>query len=90
MVPAHSAIPRVLADVLRNAPLCPEKVEFAWRTAVGPAVARMTKVSLDHDGVLHVTASNPAWTVEVRRSSKLILARLGALLGADVVKSIRT
>jgi predicted nucleic acid-binding Zn ribbon protein len=90
MVPAHTAIPRVLAEVLRKAPLCPEKVEFAWRAAVGPAVARVTRVSLDHDGALHVTSSEAHWTTEVRRSSKLILARLETLLGAGTVKKIRT
>jgi hypothetical protein len=89
MVPAHTAIPRVLADVLRKAPLCPEKVAFAWRAAVGPAVARVTNVSLDVEGVLHVGASDAHWTLEVRRSSKLILARLDGLLGAGTVKHIR-
>ena len=90
MVPAHTAIPRVLAEVLRKAPLCPEKVEFAWRAAVGATVARVTAVRLDAEGVLHVTAKEPHWTTEVRRSSKLILARLGALLGEDVVRQLRT
>jgi predicted nucleic acid-binding Zn ribbon protein len=90
MVPAHTAIPRVLAEVLRNAPLCPEKVEFAWRAAVGPAVARVTKISLNAEGVLQVTSSEAHWTTEVRRSSKLILARLETLLGAGTVKKIRT
>lgn len=89
MVPAHTAIPRVLAEVLRKAPLCPEKVDFAWRAAVGPAVARVTSVSLGGDGVLHVTAPEQHWGTEVRRSSKLILARLEGLLGAGVVKAIR-
>jgi predicted nucleic acid-binding Zn ribbon protein len=90
MVPAHTAIPRVLAEVLRNAPLCPEKVAFAWRATVGPAVARMTTVSLDAEGVLHVKSTERAWTTEVRRSSKLILARLEVLLGPGTVKRIRT
>jgi predicted nucleic acid-binding Zn ribbon protein len=90
MVPAHTAIPRVLADVLRKAPLCPEKVTFAWRAAVGPAVARVTRVSLDAEGVLHVSSHDAHWTTEVRRSSKLILARLEGLLGTGTVKRIRT
>lgn len=90
MVPAHSAIPRVLAEVLRKAPLCPEKVAFAWRAAVGPAVARVTAVTLDQEGVLHVRAKEPHWNTEVRRSSKLILARLAALLGDAVVRELRT
>lgn len=90
MVPAHTAISGVLAEVLRKAPLCAEKVDFAWRAAVGPAVARVTRVTLDAEGVLHVTSSEPHWAIEVRRSSKLIAARLEALLGAGTVRTIRT
>lgn len=89
MVPAHTAIPRVLAEVLRKAPLCPEKVEFAWRAAVGPAVARVTTVSLDREGVLHVSSSEAHWATAVRRSSKLIMARLEGLLGSGVVKTLK-
>jgi predicted nucleic acid-binding Zn ribbon protein len=90
VVPAHKLIPSVLANVLKNAPLCPEKVEFAWRIAVGPAVARVTSISLDDHGALHVTSSDPHWLAEVRRSSKLILARLATMLGPDAVQRIST
>jgi predicted nucleic acid-binding Zn ribbon protein len=90
MVPAHTTIPRVLAEVLRKAPLCPEKVAFAWRAAVGPAVARVTTVSLDGEGVLHVASPDRHWATEVRRSSKLIVARLEGLLGAGTVRKIKT
>lgn len=79
----------MLAELLRKAPLCPEKVEFAWRAAVGAAVARATAVRLDAEGVLHVHSREPHWTIEVRRSSKLILARLEAMLGPGVVKALR-
>jgi predicted nucleic acid-binding Zn ribbon protein len=65
-------------------------VEFAWRAAVGAAVARVTAVSLDGSGVLHVRSTDAHWLIEVRRSSKLILARLESLLGSDVVRTIRT
>jgi predicted nucleic acid-binding Zn ribbon protein len=90
VIPAYQVIPAVLAEVLRKAPLCPEKVEFAWRAAVGPAVARVTSVSLDQDGVLHVGSKEAHWTTEVRRSSKLILARLESMLGPGVVQRIAT
>lgn len=90
MVPAYKVIPAVLAEVLKKAPLCPEKVEFAWRAAVGPAIARVTRVSLDDDGVLQVTSSETQWTIEVRRASKLIRARLDTMLGAGVVRKIET
>ena len=80
----------MLADVIRKAPLCPEKVDFAWRAAVGPAVERMTKVRLDDEGILHVWSSDAHWAREVKRSSKLILARLDALLGEGTVRRIKT
>ena len=87
MVPVARVIPDVLAEVLRKAPLCPEKVEFAWTEAVGPAVHRVTKVRLEDDGVLHVSA--PAdWAREVRRMSPVILNRLERLLGPGVVRVI--
>lgn len=89
MVPAHKAIPAVLAEVLKKAPLCAEKVEFAWRAAVGPSIARVTRVSLSDDGVLHVISGEPHWTIEVKRSSKLILARLETMLGAGVVRQLQ-
>ena len=90
MIRADRLIPAVLADVIRKAPLCPEKVEFAWRTAVGSAMDRVTTVRLDDDGCLRVRALDAHWAREVKRSSRLILKRLEALLGADVVKKLRT
>ena len=89
MIRADRIIPAVLSEVVRKAPLCPEKVEFAWRAAVGPAVERVTSVRLDDKGVLHVTAADAHWAREVKRSTKLILARLANLLGDDVVKKLR-
>lgn len=85
MVPAHRVIPGVLAHIIRPAPLCPEKVTFAWRTSVGPAVSRATTVDLDDHGVLHVTAQDAQWRREVERSLGVIRARLDALLGPDVI-----
>jgi predicted nucleic acid-binding Zn ribbon protein len=89
MIRADRVIPAVLSEVIRKAPLCPEKVDFAWRTAVGVSVARVTNVRLDDVGVLHVMAADPHWVREVKRSSRLILARLATLLGPDVAKKIR-
>ena len=79
----------MLVDIVRKAPLCPEKVDFAWRSAVGPALQRVTTVRLDDDGILHVTAMNAQWAREVKRSSKLILARLEPMLGAATVRRIK-
>jgi hypothetical protein len=87
MIPAHEVMPAALADVLRRAPLTPEKVAFAWRTAVGPAMDRVTTIELK-GRVLHVRAKDAAWRREVERSAGLIRARLGTLLGDEIVRGI--
>jgi predicted nucleic acid-binding Zn ribbon protein len=90
VIRADRLIPAVLAEVIRKAPLCPEKVAFAWRTAVGSAMDRVTTVRLDEAGVLHVNATDAHWAREVKRSSRLIVKRLEALLGEGVIKKLRT
>lgn len=89
MLPLNATAHRVVSEIVKNAPLSPGKVEFAWRAAVGPAVARATRVRLGADGVLDVQAAGEAWAVEVRRSANLIGARLAALLGDGVITRIR-
>jgi predicted nucleic acid-binding Zn ribbon protein len=89
MIRADRVMPAVLAEVIRKAPLCPEKVDFAWRQAVGPAVARATSVRLGEDGVVRVDAADPHWGAEVKRSSRLILARLAVLLGPGIARTIQ-
>jgi hypothetical protein len=80
-------MPEALAAILRRAPLTPEKVAFSWRTAVGPAVDKVTSVEL-RNGVLHVWARDLAWTREIERSAALIRSRLDSLLGDGVVRYI--
>ncbi len=84
VIPVHRFMPEALASLLRKAPLMPEKVAFAWRAAVGPAVDKATLVDL-HGHVLRVRAKDAAWQCEVERSAGLIRARLDALLGEGVV-----
>ena len=80
-------MPGALAAILRKAPLTPEKVAFAWRTAVGPAVDRVT--TIERKGKeLQVRAKDAAWQREVERSAGLIRARLDALLGDGVVRGL--
>jgi Dna[CI] antecedent DciA-like protein len=85
--PLNSAIPGALAELLRDAPLSPGKVSFAWRAAVGPALERETAVRLV-DGTLVVDAASRLWAREVTRSSPIILRRLQTLLGSDTVVGI--
>ena len=80
-------MPAALSAILRKAPLTPEKVAFAWRTAVGPAVDRVTSVELT-GSVLRVRAKDATWQREIERSAALIRSRLEALLGDRVVRGI--
>ena len=87
MIPVQQFLPDALATVLRQAPLTPEKVAFAWRTAVGAAVDKAS-VAVLRDNVLHVRVKDASWQREVERSAALIRSRLDALLGTGVVRYI--
>jgi len=87
MIPVSQLLPPALAAVLRNAPLTPEKVAFAWRTAVGPAVDKATVTTLRGE-ILYVRVKDARWQREVERSAALIRARLETLLGDGVVRYI--
>lgn len=81
-------LPRVLSEVVRHAPLSAGKVDFAWKSAVGPAIGRASAVLLE-DGVLLVDTQSAQWASAIQGSSRIILSRLQALLGDDVVREIR-
>jgi hypothetical protein len=87
MQPLSQALPGALAALLRDAPLSPGKVDFAWKTAVGAAMGRATSVRLDK-GVLVVDVATPQWAREVSRSSRVIVARLQALVGETHLREI--
>ena len=89
MEPLQQSLPTVLADILRRAPLSPEKVVFAWRAAVGPAIARVSTVRLSQEGVIEVQCADDHWRREIRRSVPMITTRLVTLLGADVIRQVK-
>jgi predicted nucleic acid-binding Zn ribbon protein len=88
VIKANKVMPAVVAEVIRKAPLTDEKVSFAWRLAVGPAIDKSTTVRLAENGTLYVRAETPAWLTAVRNSTSLIHNRLRDLLGEDTVKRI--
>jgi hypothetical protein len=80
-------MPRALAEILQKAPDSPEKIEFAWRTAVGTAVANVTAVELK-GYVLQVHARDAEWRREIERSAGMIRTRLNALLGEGTIRGL--
>jgi predicted nucleic acid-binding Zn ribbon protein len=88
VIKANQVIPGVVAEVIRKAPLTDDKVAFAWRLAVGPAVAKATTVRLAADGTLYVSAESKAWSDSVRDSVGLIRSRLAHYLGDNAIKRI--
>jgi predicted nucleic acid-binding Zn ribbon protein len=88
MIPVRQVVPDAVVDIIRRAPLTPEKVAFAWRSVVGPAISQATSVSWGEDGVLRVRAKDAAWQREVERSAAVIRSRLETMLGEQVVRYI--
>ena len=87
VTPVQDFLPGALAAILKKAPLTPEKIAFAWRSAVGAAVDKATAIHL-HDGVLHVSVKDTSWQREIERSAAVVRARLASLLGTDVVRYV--
>jgi predicted nucleic acid-binding Zn ribbon protein len=82
---ARQVLPTALAQAVRLAPLTPEKVEFAWRAAGGPAIAKATRVSLDDSGLLTVQTGDARWATEIHRLRHDLIRSLATWLGAGVV-----
>jgi len=85
MEPVQSLMSGAVARLVRPAPMSPEKVLFAWRAAVGPAVARVTRVRLAGRGSLEVVVDDDRFGDELARSAAVVLSRLQDLLGTDAV-----
>ncbi len=81
-------MPAVLAEVIRKAPLTDEKVAFAWRLTVGPAVDNATRVRLAPNGTLYVKSDAPAWNDAIGKSLGMIRSRLAHYLGETAVARI--
>ncbi|MEI6668286.1 MAG: DciA family protein [Acidobacteriota bacterium] len=85
----HDLVAPAIAGIVRAAPRSAEKTLFAWRVAVGQALARLTRIRLDDDGVLTAELDDARWAKELERSSPIILGRLREMLGADQVRLVR-
>jgi hypothetical protein len=84
MIAVQRVLPDTLTEIVRRQPLTQAKVDFAWRTAVGPALARVSSVRLDGGGTLRVQTEDDRWKREIERALEVIRARLDRLLGPDL------
>jgi predicted nucleic acid-binding Zn ribbon protein len=87
VVPLQNFATGVIAEVIRRQPSSPERTSFAWQLAVGPALARSTRVEL-REGILTVHTRDTRWPPEIKRSADTILGRLQHLLGQTAVTRI--
>ena len=88
MQPLQSTASNALRALLATQPTTPAKMQFVWKMAAGPAMARATTVRWRDEGVLIVRASSPSWLREVRRARPILVARMRELAGSDVVSGI--
>ena len=89
MLSTKDLAPKVVSELLRDQPLSPEKVRFAWRVTVGNSMARATSVKLEENGTLVVYAEGDHWRRETTRSARVIKQRLRTLLGGNIVRRVR-
>jgi hypothetical protein len=88
MIPIQRLSSGVLAEIVRRQAPSPARTSFAWQLAVGPALARVTTVTLTGT-VMTVHSPDARWTKEVVRARGVVMARLQQLLGPDTVTSVR-
>ena len=78
----------VLAEIIRRQPRSPARTAFVWQLAVGPALARVTTVTLDGT-VLMVRCPDQRWTKEIVRAKAVVLSRMQQFLGPEAVTALR-
>lgn len=89
MKPIQPIMSDVVARLVRPAPLSIEKVLFAWRLAVGSALARATVVRLRPDGSLFVQLQDERWRPELELAIPVVRDRMASALGAGVLTTVR-
>jgi len=88
MEPIQPLFAAAIASLVRPAPLTPEKIVFAWRMAVGAAVARVTRVRMAPGRTLEVEFDDDRWCGEIERSGASVLSRVQELLGVEEVERL--
>jgi predicted nucleic acid-binding Zn ribbon protein len=89
VIPIQSFGTAVLAEIIRRQPACQERTAFAWQLTVGPALARVTSVELDGEGLLTVRSRDPRWLHELERARPAVLQKMQHLLGPRQVTKLK-
>jgi len=87
--PIQNFLHPLVAELVKKAPLSAEKVECAWRLAVGAGLARVTRVAIGDTGVIDVHVDDARWRDELERSRGVIVERLRAALGNETARVMR-
>lgn len=74
--------------LLDSQPISGAKVQFVWRMAAGPALAKAADTEWRDEGVLVLRAKTAAWLRELRHARPVLTARMAELLGPDVIKRL--
>lgn len=89
------AAPRSLSAALAGltATLSPAstlaRVQVAWESVAGSAIAAAASPTAERDGVLTVTCSAAVWAQELELIAPMLLERLNESLGEDALHKLR-
>jgi hypothetical protein len=86
--PIDQTAARAIRQLLATQPLTTAKVEFAWKIAAGPALARSATVVSFEDGRLGIRAKSAEWQREIARARPMILQRIAHLIGPGAVRML--
>lgn len=84
---AGDAARRLIDTVAPDTPL--GSVQVVWAGAVGEAIAAVTSIAGERDGVLEVTCESSVWAGELSMMEPEIRRKLNDLLGDPGIESIK-
>lgn len=95
---AESRDPRSLSELLADfaslnqvsAPLAVANLTFSWTEIVGEEVAEHVQIAdfFEPEGKLLLTAKSTAWATQIRMLTPIILEKISAEIGSDIVKTV--
>ena len=64
-------------------------IQRAWPDAAGEALATQARPTGEAQGVVTVTCQSAVWAHEIDLMAPVVIERLNAVIGADLVRSLR-